>query len=60
MMKERYAVKDTAVGGREIMLERVLQTDRHKRWLCELAVSCEHCNDPLGSIKGEEFLDQFE
>jgi len=32
----------------------------HKRWLCELAVSREHCNDPLGSIKGEEFLDQFE
>jgi hypothetical protein len=53
-------MRDTAVGGGEIMLERVLQTDRHKQWLCELAVSCEHCNDPLGSIKGEEFLDQFE
>jgi hypothetical protein len=24
-----------------------------------VAVSCEHCNEPYGSIKGEKFLDQM-
>jgi hypothetical protein len=65
-LKERDHSEDLGVDGK-IILECIIGKQGGKVWSGfiwlmtgtsePVAVSCEHGNEPLGSIKGGEFLD---